>query len=89
VFVLAGAPAGADEPQRPWSRLWGSAGKHDRSGGVVIAVTDPDGSALWTRVWGSIENDYAHGVAVDASNAVCVAGETDGVIDGQPNGGYT
>jgi hypothetical protein len=54
-----------------------------------LRVTTPDGSALWTRVWGSTQSDYAYGVAVDASTAIYVAGQTDGVVDGQPNGGYT
>ena len=45
--------------------------KYDNSGGVV-----------WTRQFGTSANDYAYGVATDASGNVFVAGFTDGSLAG-------
>lgn len=44
---------------------------------------DGFGNELWTRQFGSSTDDYAWGVAVDASGNIYVAGETYGALPGQ------
>ena len=42
---------------------------------------------MWTRIWGSTENDHAMAVKVGASGHVYAAGVTSGAFDGQTNSG--
>ena len=61
-----------------------------RVGGADVFLRDygPDGADRWTRQFGSSEDDYAQGVAVDPAGKVVVAGTTNGVLTaGQPWGG--
>lgn len=57
------------------------------SGGwdAVVVKLDASGEILWTRQFGSSEDDAARGVATDAAGNVFVAGWTSGAIDGIPN----
>lgn len=61
---------------------------------TYVAYTDffvskcaPDGSRLWSRIWGSADYDDGTGVAVDPAGNVYVAGSTQGTIPGQTNYG--
>ena len=49
----------------------------------------PDGSVIWTRIWGSAQVDYAEGVTLDTNGNICVAGITYSSFHGQthPNEG--
>ena len=48
---------------------------------------DGQGNVLWSRIWGSPLLDRAYGVAADAQGNWYVAGETAGVVEGQPVAG--
>jgi hypothetical protein len=56
----------------------GNAGLTD----AFVRKYDPNGSVLWTRQFGSIDIDWASGVAVDASGNVLVVGATYGSLAG-------
>ncbi len=45
------------------------------------------GSIIWTKLWGSPNNDVGKGVSVDSSGNIYVAGYTSGSFDGQSNNG--
>ncbi len=47
----------------------------------------PDGAHAWTRQWGTPMNEWAHGLAVDASGDIFVCGATSGALDGQTSAG--
>ncbi|MFZ5996395.1 MAG: CARDB domain-containing protein [Nitrospirota bacterium] len=49
---------------------------------VFIIKYDVDGNKLWTRQFGSPDNDIAFGVAVDGNGAVYVTGRTNGSLPG-------
>ena len=59
-----------------------SAGSDD----AFVCKYDPNGTELWTRQFGSSTNDYAYGVASDATG-VYVVGSTSGVLPGQSSAG--
>jgi Beta-propeller repeat len=48
----------------------------------VIIKYDASGAVLWTKQWGSSEDDLAHGVAVYGNSDIYVVGKTSGSIDG-------
>ena len=48
-----------------------------------------DGTRLWTRQWGSTQEDQAFDVMVDADGSVFVTGHTRGAFDGQSHVGRT
>jgi len=56
---------------------------------VFVRKYDGSGNELWTKQFGTSDNDYAPGVAVDASGNVYAAGYTGGALPGQssPGGG--
>jgi beta-propeller repeat-containing protein len=58
-------------------------------GGVDFFLVKYDGSGQkqWVREFGTIENDTAGGIAIDASGAIYVTGSSQGSIDGNPNAG--
>jgi len=61
------------------------------AGGYDIFLTkyNSTGTKQWSEIWGSANNDYGYGVAVDSGGNVYVAGYTYGPFDGQVNvGGY-
>lgn len=53
---------------------------------LFVVKYTPDGSNVWTRIWGSADADNAVGIAA-GSNGIFVAGHTLGMIDGQTNAG--
>jgi hypothetical protein len=55
-----------------------SAGKLD----AFVAKYDKNGALLWTRQFGTAEDDQARGVATDASGNIYVAGYVKGDLDG-------
>ncbi len=58
------------------------AGSHD------TAVLE-ERSNMWTRIWGSVADDFGEGVAVDGDGNAYVASGTCGAFDGQTNAGIT
>ncbi len=56
---------------------------------AFIQVYDPNSNEIWTRQFGTSVNDYAYGVATDASDSVYVAGRTAGTLPGQTSSGST
>ena len=59
----------------------------DKSNDVFLRKLDSDGKLLWTRQFGSDFDDFAAGVAVDASDNVIIAGYTKGALEGDNAGG--
>lgn len=59
------------------------------AGDVFLTKFSPDGTEVWTEVWGTEEEDIGYGVTVDSQGAVYVVGWTSGVMDGAANGGNT
>jgi hypothetical protein len=58
---------------------------HEGSQDAFVRTYAPGGAVLWTRQFGTSKWDVALGVAVDASGAAYVAGDTDGSFAGQPD----
>ena len=54
---------------------------------LFLSAFNTQGARLWSRVWGAKTNDYALGVASDASGFVYVVGYTYGSFDGEVNPG--
>lgn len=54
---------------------------------AFLAKFASDGTLAWVRQIGSPGNDFANAVAVVGSNSICVAGTTDGDLDGENNAG--
>ena len=54
---------------------------------AFVRKYDGEGNELWTRQFGTSDNDSAYGLAVDASGNVYVAGETRGALPGQSSSG--
>lgn len=52
-----------------------------------ISKCAPDGTRLWSRVWGSSDYDHGTGVGVDNAGNAYVVGYTQGTIPGQTNYG--
>ncbi|MBN1673319.1 MAG: SBBP repeat-containing protein [Kiritimatiellae bacterium] len=67
----------------------GAFGGETNAGGfdLVCCKLAADGTSEWTRIWGSAQNDYATGIAVDTAGNVYVAGYAEGSFDGQTNAG--
>lgn len=63
----------------------GEFGGQTNSGPFDLTLTkfNADGSNLWTRIWGSVEDDWAFGVVSDGSTNLYVAGVASGEIDSQ------
>ncbi|HNT28716.1 MAG TPA: SBBP repeat-containing protein, partial [bacterium] len=47
----------------------------------------PNGTRLWTRMWGSDKTDVVNGVAIDGTGNIYAAGYTNGDLDGNTNAG--
>jgi uncharacterized repeat protein (TIGR01451 family) len=62
-----------------------SSGNYD----AFVRKYDGAGNELWTRQFGTSDEDYGYGVAVDGSDNVYVAGDTKGALPGQDNLGGT
>ena len=45
---------------------------------ACISKFTPNGTWLWSRIWGSIDDDRAYGVAIDKTDSVYVSGVTRG-----------
>ncbi len=54
---------------------------------AFVRKYDPNGKELWTRQFGSTEDDTAFGVAVDAQGNVLVVGETYNVLPAHKSAG--
>jgi hypothetical protein len=54
---------------------------------LFVARYDRDGTQAWIRQRGSAGTDLAHDATVDATGEVWVAGQTTGLLDGNPNAG--
>jgi hypothetical protein len=54
---------------------------------MFITKLNTGGTRAWTRIWGSISNDYLRGLAQDAVGHIWVTGFTPGAFDGQTNSG--
>jgi len=59
------------------------------AGGTDFCLTkyNSAGTKQWTRIWGSIANDYGNNVTVDSAGNIYVVGSTHGEFDGQINAG--
>ncbi len=58
------------------------------SADICLSKIAPNGSNLWTRIWGSSASDYGRCIAtVSDYSRIYIAGETWGQIDGQTNMG--
>ncbi len=57
------------------------------SGDAFVRKYGPDGTALWTRQFGSTASEVAMGASVDASYNLFIAGYTDGTLPGQTHVG--
>ncbi|MBI3987127.1 MAG: SBBP repeat-containing protein, partial [Lentisphaerae bacterium] len=56
-----------------------NAGKND----AFLTKCAPDGTRVWTRIWGTATNDSAYDVAVDSATNIYVSGFTHGDLEGQ------
>ena len=54
---------------------------------AFVRKYDADGSVVWTRQFGTSDDDFARGVAVDESGNVLVSGDTRGSLEGESAGG--
>ncbi len=61
-----------------------SAGLND----AFVRKYDNLGNVLWTRQFGTLSNDFVHGIVVDSSKDVLVAGTTQGPLAGSSAGFY-
>jgi hypothetical protein len=57
-------------------------------GDAFVQKLSPAGAELWTSQFGSLHEDRANGVAVDASGNIFVAGYTTGTLPGQTRAGF-
>jgi hypothetical protein len=53
---------------------------------LFLAKYDQNGVEIWTRQLGGVDDDYAHGLAVDQNGDVFVVGRTTGVLIGASAG---
>jgi hypothetical protein len=73
-----------------WVQATNGAGASLSGRGFLGYSMTPTGAAtrLWTRSWGSTNDDYAEGLTVDRDGAIYVTGDTyEGAWDGQTNQG--
>ena len=59
------------------------AGEHD----IFLTKWNADGTRVWTKQWGTVNNDEGYSVAVDAFGAIYVTGGTYGALDGNTSSG--
>ncbi|HNW81731.1 MAG TPA: SBBP repeat-containing protein, partial [bacterium] len=58
-------------------------GNTDSTGiGVFLTKLSDNGSVIWTKQWGTGENDYGESVSIDSFGNIFVAGHTNGDVDG-------
>lgn len=75
-LYVAGRTSGALDGQT-------NTGEYD----AFLTKFDADGTKLWTRLWGSIEDERAQGVTTDTDGNIYIAGFTSGSLDGLPISG--
>jgi poly(3-hydroxybutyrate) depolymerase len=85
----AGVTVGPDGNLYVVGATWGPLGGQNPTGRVDAFLTkvNPAGSQLWSRVWGSTNDDWATCVTVDPATNVYVGGETTGKFGGCTNTG--
>jgi hypothetical protein len=54
-------------------------------GALCLFTLAASGQQAWTRIWGSVSDDYVDGVTVDTGNGIYVVGGTYGSFDSQVN----
>ncbi len=54
---------------------------------IFLIKFDKDGNKIWTKEIGTPNDDIAHGIAIDNSDNIYVAGHTKGDLDGNTNAG--
>lgn len=54
---------------------------------ICLTKLNSDGARAWTRIWGSVINDYGGGLALDDVGHIFAVGYTAGAFDGQTNAG--
>ena len=54
---------------------------------IFIAKYDTNGTKQWTKLLGTLSNDYGFGITADSNSNVYVTGNTMGDLDGNPNAG--
>lgn len=58
-------------------------GNTDSTGiGVFLTKLSDNGSVIWTKQWGTGENDYGESVSIDSFGNIFVAGHTNSDVDG-------
>ncbi|MCK5852758.1 SBBP repeat-containing protein [bacterium] len=67
----------------------GESNKNPGTPDMFLVKFNNTGSDIWTRIWGSVANDYSGNVKCDKNGNLLVAGHTSGSFNGQHNsGGY-
>jgi len=51
---------------------------------ACLSKITPDGKRVWTRIWGTEDQDGCYGITVDKNDDIIVVGYLSGTIDGQP-----
>lgn len=64
------------------------AGDHPGAKDVWLAKYDKDGNLVWTKEFGSANNDLAYGITVDNANNLYLTGFTNGDLGGRETGKY-
>ncbi len=55
-----------------------------------LSKLDPWGNLIWAKSFGGYKDDYSSGIAVDASNSICITGMFEDKVDFDPGiGSYT
>lgn len=55
---------------------------------ICISKYNSAGTHIWSRVWGSAQDDYGRSICYDSAGYLYIAGNTMGSFDGQTNAGF-
>jgi uncharacterized delta-60 repeat protein len=68
---------------------WGDlAGTNSGFADTFLSKFSFDGTLLWTKQWGTLQEEYGQGLAIDSNNNIYVAGQTYGDLIGISDGGW-